>query len=131
MDIVQVLDWLAELGITPQASGNKLLLTPGSKVPIDLIAQVKKYKTEIIEHLGPDTVLPTVNMGLPKAQVEAAEAINEKFGITDPVHRRYNVLAWVRGYLEDRGENHGYRYEALKQAQKHLGEILESRSMGE
>ena len=130
MGVVEVLGQLAELGITPQASGNKLLLTPGSKVPVDLIAQVKKYKTEIIEHLEPDTVLPTVNMGLPKAQVEAAEAINEKFGITDPVHRRYNVLAWVRGYFQDRGENHGHRYEALKQAQIRLSEILESRGIG-
>ena len=104
MGAVEVLDRLAELGITPKASGNKLLLIPGSKVPVDLFDQVKKYKTDIIEHLGPETVLQTVNMGLPKAQVEAAEAINEKFGITDPVHRRYNVLAWVRGYFQDRGE---------------------------
>ena len=56
--------------------------------------------------------------------------INEEFGITDPVHRRYNVLAWVRGYFQDRGENHGHRYEALKQAQIRLSEILESRGIG-
>ena len=130
MGAVEVLDRLAELGITPKASGNKLLLIPGSKVPVDLFDQVKKYKTDIIEHLGPETVLQTVNMGLPKAQVEAAEAINEKFGITDPVHRRYNVLAWVRGYFQDRGENHGYRYEALKKAQQRLSGILEERGIG-
>jgi len=130
MGAVEVLDRLAELGITPKASGNKLLLIPGSKVSVDLFDQVKKYKTDIIEHLGPETVLQTVNMGLPKAQVEAAEAINEKFGITDPVHRRYNVLAWVRGYFEDRGENHGYRYEALKKAQQRLSGILEERGIG-
>ena len=52
MGVVEVLGQLAELGITPKASGNKLLLTPGSKVPIDLFAQVKKYKAEIIERLG-------------------------------------------------------------------------------
>ena len=130
MGAVEVLDRLAELGITPKASGNKLLLIPGSKVPVDLFDQVKKYKTDIIEHLGPETVLQTVNMELPKAQVEAAEAINEKFGITDPVHRRYNVLAWVRGYFQDRGENHGYRYEALKKAQQRLSGILEERGIG-
>jgi hypothetical protein len=130
MGAVEVLDRLAGLGITPKASGNKLLLIPGSKVSVDLFDQVKKYKTDIIEHLGPETVLQTVNMGLPKAQVEAAEAINEKFGITDPVHRRYNVLAWVRGYFEDRGENHGYRYEALKKAQQRLSGILEERGIG-
>ena len=67
---------------------------------------------------------------MPKAQVEVAEAINEKFGITDPVHRRYNVLAWVRGYYQGRGENPGHRYEALKQAQICLNEILESRGIG-
>ena len=88
MDIVQVLDWLAELGITPKASGTKLLLTPGSKVPIDLFAQVKKYKTEIIERLGSGIGIPSGYWELPGAQVEVAEAINEKFGITDPVHRR-------------------------------------------
>ena len=130
MGAVEVLDRLAELGITPKASGNKLLLIPGSKVPVDLFDQVKKYKTDIIEHLGPETVLQTVNMGLPKAQVEAAEAINEKFGITDLVHRRYNVLAWVRGYFQDRGEDHGYRYEALKKAQQRLSGILEERGIG-
>ena len=39
-------------------------------------------------------------------------------------------LAWVRGYYQDRGETHGYRYEALKQAQSRLSEILESRGIG-
>ncbi len=58
------------------------------------------------------------------------EGVMEKFGITDPVHRRYNVLAWVRGYYQDRGENHGYRYEALKKAQQRLSEILEVRGIG-
>ena len=130
MGVVEVLGQLAELGITPKASGNKLLLTPGSKVPIDLFAQVKKHKTEIIERLGSGIGIPSGYWEWPKAQVEVAEAINEKFGITDPVHRRYNVLAWVRGYYQDRGENHGHRYEALKQAQIRLNEILESRGIG-
>ena len=130
MGVVEVLGQLAELGITPKASGNKLLLTPGSKVPIDLFAQVKKYKTEIIERLGSEISIPSGYWELPKAQVEVAEAINEKFGITDPVHRRYNVLAWVRGYYQDRGESHGRRYEALRKAQQRLSGILESRDIG-
>ena len=72
----------------------------------------------------------SADLNFPKAQVEAAEAINEKFGITDPDHHRYNVLAWVRGYYQDRGENHGEHYEALKREQQQLGRILERKGIG-
>ena len=61
---------------------------------------------------------------------EAAIAINDKFGITDRDHRLYNQLAWVRGYYQDRGENHGERYEALEQEQQRLSRILEARGIG-
>ena len=60
---------------------------------------------------------------------EAAIAINDKFGITDHDHRRYNQLAWVRGYYQDRGDNHGERYEALTQEQRRLSRILKSRGI--
>ena len=59
-----------------------------------------------------------------------ATAINDEYGITDHKHRRYNVLAWVRGYYQDRGENHGERYEALTQEQQRLSRVLESRGIG-
>jgi hypothetical protein len=62
--------------------------------------------------------------GLPQAQVEAAEIVNDKFGIKDPVHRKYNVLSWVRGYYQDRGENCGEHYQAIKAEQLRLSEIL-------
>jgi hypothetical protein len=63
----------------------------------------------------------------PCAQVEAAEAINDKFGITDPVLRRYNVLVWVRGYYQDRCENHGEFYHAIVEEQLRLGRMLVAR----
>ena len=85
----------------------------------------------LVEVDSEGTLVRTVgNRILDDAQVEVAEAINEKFGITDPVHRRYNVLAWVRGYYQDRGENHGHRYEALKKAQQRLSGILGARGIG-
>lgn len=75
-----------------------------------------------------DLPFPAGYGGLPKAQVEAAEIVNDKFGISDPVHRRYNVVSWVRGHSQDRGENHGEHYEALKREQQRLGSILDRRA---
>ena len=49
----------------------------------------------------------------------------DKWDITDPILRKYNVLSWVRGYYQDRGENHGEHYEALKLEQLRLGRILD------
>ena len=64
------------------------------------------------------------------AQVEIIKTINDKFGITDHDHRRYNVLVWVRGYYQDHGENHGGWYEALTREQQRLSRILEARGIG-
>ena len=64
------------------------------------------------------------------AQVEIIKTINDGFGITDCDNRRYNVLVWVLGYRQDRGENHGERYEALTQEQRRLRRILEVRDIG-
>ena len=63
--------------------------------------------------------------GLPRAQVEAAEVINQKMGISDPVHRKYNVLAWVRNHYQFLGQNYGESYEAIVEEEKRLGEILD------
>jgi hypothetical protein len=64
------------------------------------------------------------------AQVEIIKTINDKFGITDRDHRLYNVLVWVLGYYQDRGENRGEWYEALEQEQQRLRRILEARGVG-
>ena len=39
------------------------------------------------------------------------------------------MLAWVLGYYQDRGENHGEWYEALTQEQRRLRGILEVRDI--
>ena len=64
------------------------------------------------------------------AQVQAAEAVMDGLKITDPVLRKHNVLVWVRGYYQDRGDNHGEWYEALTQEQQRLSRILEARGIG-
>jgi hypothetical protein len=72
-----------------------------------------------------DLPFPLGYGGLPKAQVEVAEVINEKFGITDPVLRKFNVLAWVLGYYQERGEVGSNWYKAVRKEQQHLAEILD------
>ncbi len=49
MTAVDVLDELTSLGITATASGQKLLLAPGSKVPQELLAEVKEHKSELLD----------------------------------------------------------------------------------
>jgi hypothetical protein len=71
-----------------------------------------------------DLPFPLGYGGFPKAQVEVAEVINNKFGITDPVHRKFNMLAWVLGYYQERGEVGSEWYKAVRKEQQHLGEIL-------
>ena len=51
MTATEVLSRLAELGVTTQLSGDKLLLEPGSKVPSDLRNEVRQNKAEILSTL--------------------------------------------------------------------------------
>ena len=135
MKATDVLDRLTELGVMAYATGEKLLLKPGSKVPSGLLVEVRQNKAEIIARLRRRTELtdlpfPIGYGGLPFAQVEAAEAVMDGLKITDLVLQKHNVLVWVLGYYQDRGENHGERYEALTQEQQRLSRILESRGAG-
>ena len=133
MKATDVLDRLTELGVTAWATGEKILLEPGSKVPPALLVEVRQNKAEIVAHLRRrieliDLPFPIGYGGLPLAQVEIAEAVMDKWGVTDPILRKYNVLSWVRGYYQDVGENHGGHYEVLKGEQVRLGDILDSQS---
>ena len=143
MNVAAVLDRLESQGVTITVTGDQVKLVPGSRVPSDLVEQLKHHKKEVVAFLrgrhtqsvdppvGDDSRgLPADICGeFPKAQLEMATAINDKFGITDHDHRRYNVLVWVLGYYQDRGENHGEWYEALEQEQRRLGRILESKGI--
>ena len=137
MTATDVLDELTSLGVTATANGQKLLLEPGSKVPQELLVEVKENKNELLVLVSTSDTSSTLLTepteppfpigygGLPRAQVEAAEAVMNRFGVTDPVLRKYNVLSWIRGHYQDRGENHGKFYETIKQEQTRLGRILD------
>ena len=133
MKPTDVLDRLTGLGVTAWATGQKVLLEPGSKVPPELLVEVRQNKAEIVVRLRRRTKLidlpfPIGYGGLPLTQVEMAEAVMDKWGVTDLILRKYNVLSWVRSYYQDVGENHGGHYEVLKGEQVRLGDILDSQS---
>jgi hypothetical protein len=134
MTFNQLLAQLHALDVELKSDGYQLhykalkgVLTP------DLRQALQQHKAEMLTYLkAKDSKVFLLHLpfplgygGLPQAQVEAAEVINDKLGIKDPVHRKYNVLSWVRGYFQDIGENHGECYQAIKQEQLRLGQILD------
>jgi hypothetical protein len=130
--IMNLVQQVHELGACLRLEGEGVIVEGPSPLPGDLMTQLRAYKAEVWSYLKSqehgdsrfDLPFPLGYGGLPQAQVEAAEVVNDKFGIKDLVHRRYNVLSWVRGYYQDRGENCGEHYEAIKEEQLRLGEIL-------
>ena len=52
MDATEVLDRLSAMGVTAWASGEKLLLEPGSKVPPELLIEVRQCKRDILDLLS-------------------------------------------------------------------------------
>ena len=89
MKATDVLGRLTELGVTAYATGEKLLLEPGSKVPPDFLVEVRQNKAEIIARLRRRTELTNLPFpigygGLPLAQVEMAEAVMDKWGAVAP-----------------------------------------------
>ena len=124
----EILTALQEVGATARVNGDKLLVEPGNRVPAELVPEIREHKFEIMELVSiPETELPFPigYGGLPSAQVEVAKAVMDNWDITDPVLRKYNVLSWIRGHYQDRGENHGELYENIKQEQTRLGRILD------
>jgi hypothetical protein len=52
MELTEILSTLKQLGITAQANGGKLVLTPGSMVPPDLVPVIQEHKAEFIALLA-------------------------------------------------------------------------------
>ena len=101
-------------------------LTPSA--PLGGLHRINPRNPEIIrysyESTWFDLPFPLGFGGLPRAQVEIAEVVNARLGITDPVLRKYNVISHVHSYYQDLSLNDGRDYEALKLEQERLGQIL-------
>jgi len=52
MNATAILETLNDLGIEVTASGDKIVLQPGSEVPADLVGEIRQHKAEIMAHLG-------------------------------------------------------------------------------
>lgn len=114
MDAVQLLDRLSSLGVAVSVNGDKLRLTPGSKVPPDLVEAVREHKPQIMrllqQHDGPiptmsDLDFPAGYKGLPPDPVALGLCVVDALGQTDAVLRKLNVLGFVQSWLVDRFQN--------------------------
>ena len=52
MDAAQVVETLRNLGVSLKAEGSKLLMEPGSRVPPDLVPDIRRRKQEILDLLA-------------------------------------------------------------------------------
>jgi hypothetical protein len=48
MQAVDILDTIQKLGITVYINGDRLVCEPGSKVPLELVPEIRQHKAEII-----------------------------------------------------------------------------------
>ena len=52
MDAVGILQRLHSFGVSVTLEGDQLAVRPGSKVPPELVPQIREHKAEIVSHLG-------------------------------------------------------------------------------
>ena len=136
MTPTEIMSEAHRLGILLARNGNKLRVeAPKGALGQELREALAEHKAEILAALNRSTELADLPFpidfgGLPLAQVEAAEILNDGLGINDPVMRKYNVLCWIRGFFQDVGENRGNLYEAIKLEQVRLGSIVKPHELG-
>ena len=75
MDATAILERLNSLGVRVIVSGERLQIEPGSKVPSDLVNEIRRHKSEIINVLSK----PKLVDGLPAWHAETiAEAVRRE-----------------------------------------------------
>lgn len=137
-DVEFLLQKAHDLGARFKVTAGRGRMEGPSPLPSDLMKRLRDQKAEVQSYLkgrsdesaALDMPFPIGYGGLPRAQVEASEAVNNRLGIKHPVIRKYNVLTWVRGYYQDRGENQGEHYEAIMREQQRLGKLLDQEGIG-
>jgi hypothetical protein len=87
MESAEILSILRQLGIAAQANGDKLVMTPGSKVPPELVPEIQEHKAEIMALVSHDR--KTVGYGQappldrpPETEMELRRLIDH---LADPV----------------------------------------------
>lgn len=131
MEVIAVLRQAHEVGLVVWVDGDDLQVEGfPSPEAMEVLDDLREHKAEVLDCLRKRTELielpwPIGYGGLPVGQVEAALAIMNKMDVIDPILRKYNVVAWVRGFYQDRGENHGEHYDELVAEQLRLGGILD------
>lgn len=91
MDGLTLLAEAMAAGLEVWAEGDKLVIR-GPKQAEEVAKGLLVHKQEVLAHLRHrgtslyDLPFPLGYGDLPKAQVEAAEVINDKLGIVEPVH---------------------------------------------
>ena len=117
MEAALLLDRLNALAVTVTIVGEKLRLQPGSKVPLEMVEEVRQKKGQIIEEMRAreflDLPFPIGYGGLPQNEVVASEAMNNHLGITDPIDRKLNVLMWLMSGMVWDGDT-GELYQRIK-----------------
>jgi hypothetical protein len=53
MQAIEILDAFRKLEITARVNGDKLVVEPGSKLPPELVAEVRQHKSELMTLLSP------------------------------------------------------------------------------
>jgi hypothetical protein len=69
-----ILKCLGELGISARARGDKLRVEPGSRVPPELVSEIRQHKQGILELLGEAPSADNITAPLLAWAAEAAEA---------------------------------------------------------
>lgn len=77
-----ILKRLDELGISARASGDKLRVEPGSRVPPELVPEIRQHKQGILELLGVTSLSDDTTHLL----AWAAQAAEAGTVLTEPVH---------------------------------------------
>jgi hypothetical protein len=107
MTATEVLDRLEELGVTAWVYGEKVRLQPGSKVPSELMAEVRHHKADLLTLLAAEPAEPS----WPPA--DAAELLDrwEELGCREiplsPGVTISDLRVWLfPGYPQDRPAEH-------------------------
>ena len=98
MTATEILDRFKELGVSIQLDGDKVRVAPRSLVPVDLMAEAKAHKAEIVQELQPaygDGQTPALDRP-PETREELARLIDH---LADP-GAFTQWLQWAMDYAD-------------------------------